>query len=46
MKRIDVIVRLEVIQITALWGTAKILKKVLFLFEEGKERPGTCGDLL
>ena len=31
MKRIGVIVRLEVIQITALLRTAKILRKVLFL---------------
>ena len=44
MKRIGV--RLEAIQKTALLGTAKILKKVLSLYEEGKEGPGTRGDLL
>ena len=46
LKRIGVNVRLEVIQKTTLLGTAKILRKVLSLKEEGKERPGTCGDLL
>ena len=46
MKRIGVNVRLEVIQKTALLVTAKILMKVLSLYEEGKESPGTCGDLL
>ena len=46
LKRIGVNVRLEVIQKTTLLGTAKILRKVLSLLEEGKERPGTCGDLL
>ena len=46
MNRIGVNVRLEVIQKTALLGKAKILRKVLSLYEEGKERPGTRGDLL
>ena len=46
MKRIGVNVRLEVIQNTALLGKAKILRKILSLYEEGKERPGTRGDLL
>ena len=46
MKRIGVNVRFEVIQKTALLGTAKILRKVLSLYEEGKERPGTRRDLL
>ena len=46
MKRIGVKVSLEVIQKTALLGTAKILRKVLSLLAEGKESPGTCGDLL
>ena len=46
MKRIGVNVKLEVIQKTALLGTANILRKVLSLQEEGKERPGTRGDLL
>ena len=32
MKRIGVNVRLEVIQKTALLGTARVLKKVLFLY--------------
>ena len=45
-KRIGVNVRLEVIQKTALLGTAKLLRKVLSLQEEGKERPGSRGDLL
>ena len=42
VKRIGV----KVIQKTALLGTAKILRKVLSLLAEGKESPGTCGDLL
>ena len=46
MKRIGVNVRLEVIQKTALLGKAKILRKVLSLYEEGKERPGSRGELL
>ena len=46
MKRIGVNVRLEVIQKTALLGTAKILRRVLSLLEEGEERPGTLNDLL
>ena len=46
MKRIGMKVRLEVIQKTASLGTAKILRKVLSLLAEGKESPGTCGDLL
>ena len=46
MKRIGVNVWLEVIQKTALLWTAKILSKVLSLYEERKERPGTRGDLL
>ena len=46
MTRIGVNVKLEVIHKTALLGTAKILRKVLPLQEEGKERPGTRGDLL
>ena len=46
MKRVRVNVRLEVIQKTALLGTTKILRKVLSLYEEGKESPGTHGDLL
>ena len=41
MKRIGVNVRLEVIQKTALLGTAKMLRKVLSQEEEGKYRPGT-----
>ncbi|CAH3185050.1 unnamed protein product, partial [Porites lobata] len=45
MKRIGVNVRLEVIQKTALLGKAKILRKVLSLYEEGKERPGSRGEL-
>ena len=36
MKRIGVNVRLEVIQKTALLGTAKILRKVLSLYERRK----------
>ena len=39
MKRIDVNVRLEVIQKTALLGTTKIISKVTSLREERKERP-------
>ena len=46
IKRIGAKVRLEVIQKTALLGTAKILRKVLYLKAAGKESPGTCGDLL
>ena len=46
MKQIGMNVRLEVIKKTALLGTAKILRKVLSMQEEGKERPGTHGDLL
>ena len=46
MKRIGVNVRLEVIQQTALLWTAKILRKVLSLYEERKVRPGTRCDLL
>ena len=46
MKRIGVNVRLAVIQKTALLGTAKLLRKVLSLQEEGKERSGTRRDLL
>ena len=46
MKRIGVNVRLEMIQKTALPGTAKILRKAMSLYEGRKERPGTCGDLL
>ena len=46
MKRIGLNVRLEVIQKTALLGIAKILRKVLSLYEEAKGRPGTHGDLL
>ena len=46
MKRISMNMRSEVIQKIALLGTAKILRKVLSLWEEGKERPGTRGDLL
>ena len=45
MKRIGVNVKLEVIQKTALLGTAKILRKVLSLKEEGKQRPLSRGDL-
>ena len=46
MKRIGVNMRLEVIQKTALLETAKILRKVLSLYGEGKERPGSRGELL
>ena len=46
MKRIDVNMKVEVIQKTALLGTAKILRKVLSLYGEGKERPGSRGELL
>ena len=46
MKRIGVNVWLEVIQKTALLWTAKIPRKVLSLYEERKERPGTRCDLL
>ena len=46
MKQIGVKVSLEVIQKTVLLGTAKIPRKVLSLKEEGRERPGTRGDLL
>ena len=46
MKRIGVNVSLEVIQKTALLGKAKILRKALFLYEDGKERPGSRGELL
>ena len=44
--RIGVNVKLEVIQKTTLLGTAKTLRKVLPLYEEGKETPETLGDLL
>ena len=45
-KQIGVEVSLEVMQKTALLGTAKILKKVLSLKEKGRERPGTRSGLL
>ena len=46
MKRIGVNVWLAVIQKTALLWTAKIPRKVLSLYEERKERPGTRCHLL
>ena len=46
MKRIGVNVWLKVIQKTALLWTAKIPRKVLSLYEERKERPGTRCHLL
>ena len=46
IKQIDVEVSLEVIQKTALLGTAKILRKVLSLKGERRERPGTSSGLL
>ena len=42
MKRIGMNMRLEVIQKITLLGTAKMLR----MWEEEKERPGTHGDLL
>ena len=47
IKQIGAEVSLEVLQKTALLGkTAKILKKVLALKEDGRERPGTRSRLL
>ena len=46
IKQIGVEVSLEDVQKTALLGTAKILRKVLSLKEEGRERPGTRSGLL
>ena len=47
MKRIGVNVRLEVIQKTAFWGTAKILKKSNCPCKTKEKRDlGTRGDLL
>ena len=46
IKQIGVEVSLEVTQKTALLVTAKILRKVLSLKEEGRERPGTRSGLL
>ena len=45
IKQIGLNVRLEEIQ-KVLLGTAKILRKVLSLYKEEKERPGTRVDLL
>ena len=45
-KQVGVGVSLEVMQKTALLGTAKMLRKVLSLKEEGRERPGTRSGLL
>ena len=46
IRQIGVKVSLEVMEKTALLGTAKILRKVLSLKEEGRERPGTRSCLL